>query len=76
MNLRGCVYGITDANQLFLLKSDDGRVVLIDISKLDRSTTRRLRLGSPVTVLAVPVGNKFQATGLGETETSGATPTR
>jgi len=73
-SLRGCVYGITDANQLFLLKSDDGRVVQVDISKLDPSTARGLRLGSPVTVLAVPVGNKFQATGLVETGTSGETP--
>ena len=75
-SLRGCVYGITDANQLFLLKSDDGRVVQVDISKLDPSTARGLRLGSPVTVLAIPVGNKFQATGLVETGTSGAPPAK
>jgi len=72
VTLRGCVYGITDANQLFLLKSDDGRVVLVDISKLDPSTARRLRLGSPLTIVAVPVGNKFQATGHVETETGPA----
>jgi len=72
VTLRGCVYGITDANQLFLLKSDDGRVVVVDISKLDLSIARRLRLGSPVTVVAVPVGNKFQATGHVETETGPA----
>jgi len=73
LTLRGAVYGIAGPN--LFLKRDDGRIVMVDISKLDPNK-RWLRLGSPVTVLAVPVGNKFQATGLGETETSGATPTR
>jgi hypothetical protein len=76
VTLRGSVYGVAGSN--LFLKSDDGRVVVIDISKLDPSTARRLRPGSPVTVLAVPVGNKFQATGLVETETgtSRATPAK
>ena len=74
MTLRGSVHGVAGAN--LFLKSDDGRVVVVDISKLDPSTARGLRLGSPVTVLAIPVGNKFQATGLVETGTSGAPPAK
>ena len=74
VTLRGSVHGVAGAN--LFLKSDDGRVVVVDISKLDPSTARGLRLGSPVTVLAVPVGNKFQATGLVETGTSGAPPAK
>ena len=64
VTLRGSVYGLAGAN--LFLKSDDGRVVVVDMSKLDPSTARRPRLGSHVTVVAVPVGNKFQATGLVE----------
>jgi hypothetical protein len=68
------VYGVAGPN--LFLKRDDGRIVMIDISKLDPSTTSRLRQGSAVTVVAVPVGNKFQATGViePETGTSGSTP--
>ena len=74
VTLRGSVHGIAGEN--LFLKRDDGRVVVIDISKLDPSTWQRFRLGAPVTVVAVPVGNKFQATGFIETETgsSGSTP--
>jgi hypothetical protein len=64
VTLRGSVYGLAGAN--LFLRSDDGRVVVVDMSKLDPSTARRPRLGSRVTVVAVPVGNKFQATGLVE----------
>jgi len=74
VTLRGTVHGVAGAN--LFLKSDDGRLVVIDVSKLDLSTTRGLRLGSPVTVVAVPVGNKFQATSLVETGTSGAPSAR
>jgi hypothetical protein len=42
------------------LRRDDGRVVVVDISKLDPSTRLRFRPGSSVAVVAVPVGNKFQ----------------
>src|SRR5262249_55771369 len=75
LTLRGSVYGVAGAN--LFLKRDDGRIVMVDISKLDPSTVSRLRPGSSVTVVAVPVGNKFQATGVGleaETGTSGPTP--
>jgi hypothetical protein len=72
VSLHGSVYGIAGAN--LFLKSDAGRVVVVDVSKLDPNTVRRLRLGSPVVVVAIPVGNKFQATGLVETGTSGGTP--
>jgi hypothetical protein len=74
VTLRGSVHGI--AGQNLFLKRDDGRVVVIDISKFDPSTWQRFRLGAPVTVVAVPVGNTFQATGFVETETgsSGLTP--
>jgi hypothetical protein len=74
VTLRGTVHGVAGPN--LFLKRDDGRVVVIDISKLDPSTWPRLRLGSPVTVVAVPVGNKFQATRFIETEmgASGSTP--
>jgi hypothetical protein len=66
VTLRGSVYGLAGAN--LFLKSDDGRVVVVDMSKLDPSTAPRPRLGSHVTVVAVPVGNKFQATSLVENE--------
>jgi hypothetical protein len=74
LTIRGSVYGVAGPN--LFLKRDDGRIVMIDISKLDPSTTSRLRQGSAVTVVAVPVGNKFQATGViePETGTSGSTP--
>jgi len=51
-------------------------VLMVDISKLDPSIASRLRPGSSVTVVAVPVGNKFQATGVlePETGTSGSAP--
>jgi DUF917 family protein len=76
VRFRGSVYGVTGSN--LYLKRDDGRVVMVDVSKLDPSTTARLRLGSPVTVVAFPVGNKFLATSIVETDTgtSGSTPTR
>jgi len=74
VTVRGNVYGIAGAN--LFLKSDDGLVVVVDVSNLDPSTMRRLRLGSAVTVVAVPIGNKFQAMGLVETGGSGPTPAR
>jgi hypothetical protein len=67
ITLRGSVYGVAGPNLLF--ERDDGRVFMVDISKLDPSTASRLRPGSSVTVVAVPVGNKFQATGVIEAET-------
>jgi hypothetical protein len=66
VTLRGSVYGV--AGQNLFIKKDDGRVVVVDIAKLDPTTAQRLRPGSPVAIVAVPVGNKFQATGLLETE--------
>jgi hypothetical protein len=76
LTLRGSVYGVAGPN--LFLKRDDGRMIIVDISKLDPSTASRLRPGSPVTVVAVPVGNKFQATGIleAETGTSGSTPAK
>ena len=71
VSFRGTVYGVAGSN--LFLKKEDGLVVVVDISKLDPSIAPRLRPGSPVTVVAVPVGNKFQATGLVETGTRGAT---
>src|SRR5262249_615231 len=64
VTLRGSVYGLAGAN--LFLKSDDGRVVVVDMSKLDPSTARRPRLGSHVTVVAVPLRNKFPPPGLVE----------
>jgi hypothetical protein len=76
ITLRGSVYEV--AGQNLFLKRDDGRMFMIDISKLDPSTASRLRPGSSLTVLAVPIGNKFQATGViePETGTSGSTPAK
>jgi len=76
ITLRGSVYEV--AGQNLFLKRDDGRMFMIDISKLDPSTASRLGPGSSVTVVAVPVGNKFQATGVleAETGTSGSTPAK
>jgi hypothetical protein len=68
VTVRGTVYGV--AGQNLFIKRDDGRVVVVDITKLDPTTAQRLRPGSPVAVVAVPVANKFQATGLVETEPS------
>ena len=62
VNLHGSVYGVAGPN--LFLKKEDSLVVVIDISKLEPSIAPRLRLGSLVTVVAVPVGNKFQATGI------------
>ena len=75
VTLRGSVYAVSGST--LFLKQDDGRVVVVDISKLP-STEPRLKRGSSVALIAVPVGNKFQATGLVETETgtSGATSAR
>jgi hypothetical protein len=74
ITLRGSVYEV--AGQNLFLKRDDGRMFMIDISKLDPSTASRLRPGSSVTVVAVPVGNKFQATGVIEPETGTSGSTR
>ena len=71
----GSVQGI--AGQNLYVKRDDGRVVMVDVSKLDPGTATRYRLGSPVTVVAFPVGNKFLATSITETNsTTGSTPAR
>ena len=67
VSFRGTVYGVAGPN--LFLKKEDGLVVVVDVSKLDPSIAPRLRPGSPVTVVAIPVGNKFQATGLVETGT-------
>src|SRR5262244_422519 len=74
--LRGTVYGV--AGQNLFIKKDDGALVLVDISKLGPSAALRLRTGSPVAVVAIPVGNKFLATGFTEAEkgTSGSTPAK
>jgi hypothetical protein len=66
VTVRGSVYGI--AGQNLFIKKDDGRVVMVDIAKLDPTTAQRLKPGAPVAIVAVPVGNKFQATGVVETE--------
>jgi len=66
VTVRGTVYGV--AGQNLFIKRDDGRVIVVDIAKLDSTTPQRLRPGSPVAVVAVPVRDKFQATGLLETE--------
>jgi DUF917 family protein len=66
VTVRGSVYGI--AGQNLFIKQDDGRVVAVDIAKLDPTTAQRLKPGSPVAIVAVPVGNKFQATGVVETD--------
>ena len=76
IRLRGSVYGV--AGQNLYLKRDDGRVVTVDVSKLDPSAAARFRPGSLVTVVAFPVGNKFLATSIVETDTgtTGSTPAR
>jgi hypothetical protein len=66
VTVRGSVYGVAGPN--LYIKKDDGRVVVVDIAKLDPTITQRLKLGSSVAIVAVPVGNKFQATGLMEAE--------
>ena len=68
VTIRGTVYGL--AGQSLFIRRDDGRMVVVDIAKLDPTTAQRLRPGSPVVVVAVPVANKFQATGLMEPEPS------
>ena len=76
VRFRGSVYGVAGKN--LYVKRDDGRDVMVDVSKLDPSTAARLRPGSPVTVVAFPVGNKFLATSIVETDTgpSGSTPAK
>jgi hypothetical protein len=55
---------------LFLRRAD-GQAVDVDLSKLDAARRPQLRLGTLVEVVAVRVGNKFEATGFIETETRG-----
>jgi hypothetical protein len=75
VTFRGSFYGL--AGQNLYIKRDDGRVVIVDISRLDPSTATRYRLGSPVSVVAFPVGNKFVATSIEpDTGASGLTPAR
>jgi len=76
VTLRGNVYMVAGTN--YFIKLDDGRVVLVDVSKLEPSAARRFRLGSPVTLVAVPIGNRFQATSFIESETGaiGSTPAK
>lgn len=66
------------AGRNLFLKKEDGRAVVVDISKLDPSIAPRLRPGSAVTVVAVPAGNKLQATSVSVPETgpSGSTPAK
>jgi hypothetical protein len=66
VTLRGSVYGV--AGQNLFVKRDDGRVVVVDITKLEPTVARGLKPGSSVSIVAVPVGNKFQATGIMEAE--------
>jgi hypothetical protein len=68
VTIRGRVHGVGGQN--LFLKKDDGGVVAVDITKLAPITAERLRLnlGSSVAVVVVPVADKFQATGLIETE--------
>jgi hypothetical protein len=74
ITLRGSVHAV--AGQTMFLKRDDGGVVVaVDISKLAPGSGPRLRLGSPVTVVVVPVGNKYQATGFEETPAAATSPT-
>jgi hypothetical protein len=73
--LRGSLYGV--AGQNLFIKRDDGALVVVDISKLGPGPVG-LRPGSPVAILAIPVGNKFLATSYAEpqTGTSGSTPAK
>jgi hypothetical protein len=76
VKFRGSVYGVAGRN--LYVKRDDGQVVMVDVSKLDPGTVTRYRPGSLVTVVAFPVGNKFLATSIAETDTgtTGSTPAR
>ncbi len=66
VTIRGKVHGI--AGQNLFLRKDDGGVVAVDIAKLNPITAERLRLGSSVAIVAVPFADRFEATGLIETE--------
>jgi hypothetical protein len=66
VTIRGSVYGVAGHN--LFVRRDDGRIVAVDIAKLEPTTAQRLKPGVPVAIVAVPVGNKFQATGIMETE--------
>jgi hypothetical protein len=74
VTLRGTVLEV--AGQTLFLRRADGHAVDVDMSKLDPGGRPRLAPGSPVAVVVVPVGNKFQAMGFIETDTrpSGSTP--
>jgi len=76
VTLRGSVYGV--AGQNLFVRRDDGSLVVVDISRLGASTVQQLRPGSPVAVVAIPVGNKYLATGFTETQMgpSGSTPAK
>jgi len=72
---RGSVLRV--AGQTLFLKTDDGQVV-VDLSELDPGIGPRLRPGSPVTLVVVPVGDKLEARGFIETGsgTSGSAPAK
>jgi hypothetical protein len=64
--LRGSFYGV--AGQNLFIRQDDGTLAVVDISKLVPSIAQQLRPGSPIGIVAIPVGNKYLATGFpGET---------
>jgi len=72
------IHGIVTAimGPTLFLQRDDGQILAVDISKQEPSTRQRLTRGQFVTVLGVPFGKKFQATGLVQTEpgVGGSTP--
>lgn len=74
--LRGSVFGVAGRN-LFIRK-DDGTFAMVDISKLQLSPTQQLKTGSPIAVIAIPVGKQYLATGFPDTKTgrSGSTPAK
>jgi hypothetical protein len=72
--LRGSVYGV--AGQNLFIRKDDGTLAVVDISKLVPSTAQQFKVGTPIAVMAIPVGNKYLATGFPDTESgrNGSTP--
>jgi hypothetical protein len=74
VTLRGSVLEVV--GQTLFVRRADGHAVDVDMSRLDPRDRPRLGPGSPVAVVVVPVGNRFQATRFVETDTgpSGSTP--
>jgi|RhiMetdeSRZDD1v2_1073273.scaffolds.fasta_scaffold516877_1 hypothetical protein len=74
--LRGSVFGVAGRN--LFIREDDGTYAMVDISKVLPNTAQQLKPGSPIALIAIPVGKQYLATGFADTKSgrSGSTPAK